>query len=101
MSDYVIPKDLKPRLKEVAKRHALGSAEAAAEHFIVRGLSHSAIAEGPSLKHRLERLVDEYGYSSLEEAVEHLLVRGLRAYEEVAATPEELEARLRGLGYID
>ena len=33
--------------------------------------------------------------------VEHLIRRGLRAYQEPAASPEALAARLRGLGYID
>jgi hypothetical protein len=99
VSEYTIPKSLKPRLADVAAKHAFASADALADHLIVSGLSAGGIREG-SVRQRLERLVDEYGYSSFEEAVEHLLVRGLRAYEDPTATPEELEARLRGLGYI-
>jgi hypothetical protein len=99
VSEYTIPKGLRPRLLDVATKHAFDSADALADHLIVRGLSASGIGEG-SVRKRIERLVDEYGYSSFEEAVEHLLIRGLRAYEDLSATPEELEARLRGLGYI-
>ncbi|MCG5055757.1 MAG: hypothetical protein KA712_22595 [Myxococcales bacterium] len=100
MADYKIPKALKTRIADVAQKHDLGTPETAADHFITRGLKAYEAPAG-SVKQQLAYLVDEQGYSSIDEAVEHLLVRGLRAYEESASSPEELEARLRGLGYID
>jgi hypothetical protein len=95
-----IPKDLKGRLKDVAKKHNFASAEALAEHFVDRGLKVYEAKDG-SLSDRLSKVVEEQGYSSEEELIEHLLLRGLRAYEEAAEDPKALEARLRGLGYID
>jgi hypothetical protein len=95
-----IPKDLKGRLKDVAKKHNFASAEALADHFVDKGLTVYEATSG-SLSERLTKVVDEKGYSSEEELVEHLLLRGLRAYEEPADDPKALEARLRGLGYID
>ena len=100
MADYKIPRELKGRLTDVAKSHKFDSGEVLAEHFITRGLK-AYDAPGGGIKKQLEYLVDEQGYSDTAEAVEHLLIRGLKAYEESASTPEELEARLRGLGYID
>jgi hypothetical protein len=95
-----IPKPLKARLKQVAEGHKFESAEAVADHFIDRGLKVYEAPDG-ELDARIEHVVEEQGYSSAEELVEHLLLRGLRAYEEVADDPAALEARLRGLGYID
>ncbi len=95
------PKELKGRLKDVAKKHNFDSADALVEHFIVRGLKvYEAPADAP-LEQQLEHVSEEQGYSSPQELIEHLLLRGLRAYEEVEDDPEKLEARLRGLGYID
>lgn len=98
------PKQLVDRLAAVAEKHDFDSAKALVDHFIERGLrvyegdGHDA---GVKLKKRLERVVDDQGYSSIDELVEHLLLRGLRAYEEGEDDPAKLEARLRGLGYID
>lgn len=97
------PRHLKDRLAAVAEAHDFDSTQAVIDHFIDRGLR---VYEGdaPSdakLKKRLGQVVDDQGYSSIDELVEHLLLRGLRAYEEVADDPEALQARLRGLGYID
>lgn len=95
-----IPKSLKPRLKAVGKKHGLGSVDAVVDHFIDKGLKAYGAADG-QLGDRIESVVDEQGYSSGQELVEHLLLRGLRAYEEPADDREKLEARLRGLGYIE
>ena len=98
--DVEIPRDLRGRLRDVAKQHGLGTAEEAARHFVVRGLDRYDVPPGP-LATRLGHAVEAQGYSSQTELVEHLLLRGLRAYEQPATSPEELAARLRGLGYID
>ena len=95
------PKALRGRLKDVAKKHDLGSEKDVVNHFISRGLKVYGAPENDNLKSQLEYVVDDQGYSSVDELVEHLLLRGLRAYEEAVSDPAELEARLRGLGYID
>lgn len=95
-----IPRALRGRIRDVASSHKLGSADEAAMHFVTRGLDRYGAPEGP-LGQRLAQAVEDQGYSSEGELVEHLLLRGLRAYEEPAASPEALQARLRGLGYID
>ena len=94
------PKALRDRLRAVGKNHGLGSEKEVVDHFITRGLSAYGAPESDDLGARLDQIVDAKGYSSRDELIEHLLLRGLRAYEE-AADPEALEARLRGLGYID
>ena len=95
-----IPRALRGRMRDVASNHGLGSVDEAAMHFVIRGLDRYGAPAGP-LDKRLSQAVEDQGYSSEGELVEHLLLRGLRAYEEPAATPEALQARLRGLGYID
>jgi hypothetical protein len=101
MADSVrIPKPLRGRVRDVAADHELGSADQAASHFVTRGLDHYGAPAG-SLSERLAWVVDDQGYSSEAELIEHLIVRGLRAYEAPVGSPEELAARLRGLGYID
>ncbi len=95
-----IPKSLKKRIKEVSKKHDIGTVDEVVKHFINRGLKVYGAPEDASLEDRMDHVVDDQGYSSVEELVEHLLLRGLRAYEE-ADDPAALEARLRGLGYID
>jgi hypothetical protein len=95
-----IPRDLRGRLKEVAAKHSLGSAQDAANHFVATGLDRYGTPAG-QLAIRLAHAVEAQGYSSEEELIEHLLTRGLRAYEEPASSPEALAARLRGLGYIE
>ncbi|MGE0869144.1 MAG: hypothetical protein AB7P03_11285 [Kofleriaceae bacterium] len=95
-----IPRDLRDRMRDVATAHGLGSAQDAANHFVVRGLDRYGTPAG-ALSERLAHAVDSQGYSSVEELIEHLLQRGLRAYEEPASSPDQLAARLRGLGYIE
>jgi hypothetical protein len=95
-----IPRAVRDELRDVASRHRLGSAADAALHFVSRGLDHAGTPPG-ALADRLDHAVEAQGYSSSEELVEHLIRRGLRAYQEPAASPEALAARLRGLGYID
>jgi hypothetical protein len=95
-----IPRPLRARMRDVAARHQLGPAESAARHFVDRGLDRYGAPPGP-LAARLRWTIDEQGYSSEAELIEHLLLRGLRAYEEPVRSPDELAARLRGLGYID
>lgn len=94
------PKELRGRLQDVAAKHKFESEQALIDHFIERGLRFYGATEG-KLKDRLSQVVEDQGYSSADELVEHLLLRGLRAYEEVEEDPAKLEARLRGLGYID
>ncbi|MEM9491393.1 MAG: hypothetical protein AAGC55_19765 [Myxococcota bacterium] len=95
------PKNLRDRLRAVAKNHDFGSDKALVEHFVGRGLKVYGAPEDLDLKAQLEHVVDDQGYSSVDELIEHLLLRGLRAYEEAEDDPAKLEARLRGLGYID
>lgn len=95
-----IPRDLRGRLRDVAAKHSLGSAQDAAKHFVVKGLDRYGTPPG-TIAVRVEHAVESQGYSSAAELVEHLLLRGLRAYEEPVSSPEQLAARLRGLGYID
>lgn len=98
--DIKIPRDLHHRLKQVAATHRLGSAQDAARHFVVTGLDRYGAPAG-SIATRVAHAVESQGYSSDAELIEHLLLRGLRAYEEPTSSPEELAARLRGLGYIE
>lgn len=98
--DIAIPRDLRGRIKDVAAKHSLGSPQDAARHFVERGLDKYGAPPG-ALAARLDHAVESQGYASKEELVEHLLLRGLRAYEEPVSSPEQLAARLRGLGYID
>lgn len=100
MGKIKIPKALRGRLRDVAKNHGFDSDKALADHFITRGLKVYGAPQG-ELGDQLEHVVEEQGYSSADELIEHLLLRGLRAYEEAADDPAALEARLRGLGYID
>jgi hypothetical protein len=98
--DIKIPRDLKSRLKDVVAKHDLGSPQQAANHFVAKGLDQYGTPPG-ELAMRLAHAVESQGYASEDELIEHLLLRGLRAYEEPASSPEQLAARLRGLGYIE
>lgn len=98
--DVKIPRDLRGRIRDIAGKHGLGPPHEVARHFVTRGLDRYGAPPG-ALSDRLAHALESQGYSSEDELVEHLLLRGLRAYEEPASTPEELAARLRGLGYID
>ncbi len=95
------PKELRGRLRDVAKKHDFASDKALCEHFIVRGLKVYGAPQDAEMGDQVEHVVEEQGYSSSEELIEHLLLRGLRAYEEAETDPAKLEERLRGLGYID
>ena len=102
MAKIKLPKKYKGRMKDVGKKHNLGSADDVFEHFIGRGLKkYDVPADLADRGAQMEHVVDEEGYSSVDELVEHLVLRGLNAYEEAADDPAALEARLRGLGYID
>lgn len=96
-----IPAQLRNRLEVVGVAHALGDAEQTARQFVIKGLQACGADASSTFDRQLAHVVDEQGYASADELVEHLLVRGLRAYEEPSADPKQLEARLRGLGYID
>ncbi len=102
MANVKIPKALRGRLQETAKKHGFASAEAFADHLIEKGMKvHQVPDPAAPLDRQLQFVVDERGYSSKEEVIEHLLERGLKAYDTTDVDPEALKARLRGLGYIE
>lgn len=103
MKKKLIPKHMKPRLDGLAKPSGFKSGVEFAEHLVVRGVrAHEGVDPDAPLDDQLEALCDQMGYSSVGEAVEHLLERGLSAYaNEDGLDQKALEARLRGLGYID
>jgi hypothetical protein len=97
-----IPKSYRQRLAGAASKFKFASDEVFALHLIERGLRQFQLPQlSAPLETKLAQVVEDHGYSSLDEVVEHLLERGLRAYEEPENDPKKLEARLRGLGYID
>lgn len=97
-----IPTHMKDRLGSLAKEHGHKGADEFAMHLIDKGLVQLGDPDPQAkLKDRLEAVVELKGYADREELVEHLLDRGLRAYSEPAESREKLEARLRGLGYIE
>jgi len=53
-----------------------------------------------ALYDRLTELSRKAGYSSVQEFVTHLIERELAQFDE-AHTDEQIEERLRGLGYIE
>ena len=53
-----------------------------------------------ALYDRLTTISDKAGYSSVQEFVTHLIERELAQFDE-AQTDEQIEERLRGLGYIE
>jgi predicted transcriptional regulator len=54
----------------------------------------------PALWQRVRECAEKAGYSSPEEFVEHLIEKELARLEE-AAGREEVERRLKGLGYLE
>ncbi len=54
----------------------------------------------PDLWRRVVEHAQKVGYSSAEEFVEHLLEKELSQHEE-AQDREEVERRLKGLGYLE
>jgi hypothetical protein len=102
MSKIKIPKSYRPRLAEVGRKFNFPTDEAFAMHLIDRGLRQFQLPQlSAPLETKIAQVVEDNGYSSADELIEHLLERGLRAYEEPEQDPKKLEARLRGLGYID
>lgn len=96
------PKELKRRLRAVAARHSLGSADDVALEFVRRGLSlHKELDASAPIHLQLEQATRQLGYSSTDEMIEHLIERALLAYEDAPDDPEALKQRLRGLGYLD
>jgi hypothetical protein len=102
MSKIKIPKSYRPRLVEAARKFKFPNDEAFAMHLIERGLRSFQLPQlSAPVETKIAQVVEDHGYSSEDEVIEHLLERGLRAYEEPENDPKKLEARLRGLGYID
>ena len=101
MSKIELPEHHKPLLEDLARQHKFSSGQAFAAHLLERGLRQYPPVVGESLDEKLAGFAEAEGYSSKGELVEHLLERGLRAYQTPESDPEKLEARLRGLGYID
>ena len=102
MTKIKIPKSYRARLAEVGRKFKFPSDEAFAMHLIERGLRSFQLPQlSAPLQTKIAQVVEDHGYSSEDEVIEHLLERGLRAYEEPETDPKKLEARLRGLGYID
>lgn len=53
-----------------------------------------------ALYERVEALSKKAGYSSVSEFITHLIERELAQFDD-AETDEQIEERLRGLGYIE
>lgn len=62
-------------------------------------LSKTSIKLNKSLCQRAAQCARKAGYSSLEELVEHLLEKEL-ARSETADSKEDVEKKLKGLGYL-
>jgi hypothetical protein len=62
-------------------------------------LSKTTIRLNKSLCHRAAQGAEKAGYSSLEEFVEHVLEREVAKLEE-SSSREEVEKKLKGLGYL-
>ncbi|HLJ46425.1 MAG TPA: hypothetical protein VKU01_10480 [Bryobacteraceae bacterium] len=54
----------------------------------------------PDLWQRVKECAEKQGYSSPQEFVEHLVEKELSRFEESEAR-EEVERRLKGLGYLE
>lgn len=50
---------------------------------------------------RLEKIAEVGGYSSTDEFITHVLGREAEKLDQSQSTDEEVEKRLRGLGYIE
>ena len=103
MKKLKIPRSMKARLKKVGRENGFDGADDFGAHLVERGLAtYAGINESAPFADQMQYVVDSQGYSSPEEVVEHLLERGLTAYSnEDHLNREQLEKRLRGLGYID
>ncbi len=62
-------------------------------------LSKTSVKLNRSLCQRAARYAEKAGYSSLEEFVEHVLEREI-AKSEDSASREDVEKKLKGLGYL-
>ena len=103
MKKLKIPRSMKGRLKAVGRANGFEGADDFGAHVVDRGLlTYDGVEPSMPFAERVRYVVDRQGYSSAEELVEHLLERGLAAYSnEDNLNREQLERRLRGLGYID
>ena len=101
MSKIKIPRHLKSKLKDIGKKNGFSGAKDFAKHLVEKGVHRYDVQEGAKLEDQIEAIADEKGYSSSDEVVEHLLEIGLAAYDDTELSREELEKRLRGLGYIE
>lgn len=54
----------------------------------------------PELRQRVKDCAEKQGYSSPQEFIEHLIEKELSRHEESEAK-EEVERRLKGLGYLE
>ena len=103
MKKLKIPRSMKGRLKDVGRQNGFEGADDFGRHLVERGLgTYEGVHASMSFVEQVQWVVDHQGYSSAEELIEHLLERGLAAYSnEDNLDREQLERRLRGLGYID
>lgn len=103
MKKLKIPRSMKGRLKDVGQQSGFKNADDFGAHLVDRGLAtYAGVERSMSFAEQVQYVVDNQGYSSPEELIEHLLERGLVAYSnEDNLNREQLEMRLRGLGYID
>jgi predicted DNA-binding protein len=62
--------------------------------------SKTSVKLNKSLCERARVLAEKTGYSSLEEYIEHVLERETAKLEE-ASTREDVEKKLKGLGYLE
>ena len=62
-------------------------------------LSKTSIKLNKSLCQRAARCAEQTGYSSLEEFVEHVLERAVANLEN-PDSPQDVESKLKGLGYL-
>ena len=63
-------------------------------------MSNKKIKLEKDLFERAQKYADTAGYSSVDEFITHILEKELAKIEEGDTSVEEVEKRLRGLGYI-
>jgi Arc/MetJ-type ribon-helix-helix transcriptional regulator len=62
--------------------------------------SKTSVKLDKSLCDRAREIAEKGGYSSMEEFIQHVLERELAKFDE-ATTREEIEKKLKGLGYLE
>jgi hypothetical protein len=62
--------------------------------------SKTSIKLNKALLERARKHAEKVGYSSVEEFVEHVLEREMAKLEE-ASTRDDVESKLKGLGYLE